>query len=300
MSEPDVPGGRASLHRSPAGQSRPSHPRLRRCSARPSSQSQSGTRPAPPTIAWPWPVSERPWVLSLPLPLHLLHSRPGTPLNRLRPLRVPNCTRRLLEPTRSCRDPRIPPLPRLLTGRALLGAFCASLLLALSLVHHLCFSLIGQLRLGIGRFPTDPAHPRLYDWREGRRSETGIGCLLRQSWPCWLRPLVLFFLEISTFPIGLADSMTETPSDKKNFNWAEICQHSALIGVNHCPSKGSVGFMGVRGHDHPLQFAPAAAGRLTASLFHLLWSCGGFTPPQRQKASVSPVRRARGVLSRWG
>lgn len=32
---------------------------------------------------------------------------PGTPLNRIRPLRVPNRTRRLLEPTRSCRDPRV-------------------------------------------------------------------------------------------------------------------------------------------------------------------------------------------------
>lgn len=33
---------------------------------------------------------------------------PGTPLNRIRPLRVPNRTRRLLEPTRSCRDPQVP------------------------------------------------------------------------------------------------------------------------------------------------------------------------------------------------
>lgn len=159
MNGPDVPRGRASLHSSLAGQSRPSHPRLRRCSARPSPQSQSGTHSAPPTVAWPRPVSERPWGLSLPLPLHLLHSRPGTPWNTLRPLRAANCTRRLLEPTRSCRDPRIPPPPRLLTGRGLPGAFCASLVLALSLVHHLCFSLIGQSHLGIGRFPTRPAHP---------------------------------------------------------------------------------------------------------------------------------------------
>lgn len=69
----------------------------------------------------------------------------GTPLNRLSPLRVHNRTRRLLEPTRSCRDPRIPPLPLLLTGRTPLRTFCASLLLALFLVHHPQFSLIGQL-----------------------------------------------------------------------------------------------------------------------------------------------------------
>ena len=188
-------------------------------------------------------------------------------MNRLRRLRVPNRTRRLLEPTRSCRDPQIPPLPRRLTGRFPLGGFLrfptigsksspSSLLLS----HWTVGRVLPPPRFETGRCSESPTHHILYDWGEGRTSATPIGHLSRQSWPRWPRPLVLFFLEISTSPIGLTDSVTEPPSDLKKFQLVGGCRHFALVGLNCCPSKSRVGFlqhrwlMGVRGHRPPLQW----------------------------------------------
>ncbi|XP_059739073.1 proline-rich protein 36-like isoform X1 [Bos taurus] len=221
--------------RPPAAALTPSpSPRLRRPRPPPRPQ-QSGARPAPPPAAQPWRVPERPRAAARPSPFTCSIARSGTPLNRLRRLRVPNRTRRLLEPTRSCRDPQIPPLPRRLTGRFPLGGFLwfppiglksspSSLLLS----HWTVGRVLPPPRFETGRCSESPTHHVLYDWREGRTSATPIGHLARQSWPRWPRPLVLFFLEISTSPIGLTDSVTAPPSDLKNFNWSSFPASGSL------------------------------------------------------------------------
>lgn len=221
------PGPGYTAHLPPGGP-RPSRPRLPSCSTGPRPPPRpsrwAGARPAPLLHSRPGVglCPSGPGASVRPSPFTCSIARPGTQLNRLRQLRVPNRTRRLLEPTRSCRDPRIPPLPRLLTGRAPRGGFLFFPTIGLKSSPSsllLCHWAVGSNpsalpppRLRIGLFPTSTAHPRLHDWREGRPSATGIGCLVRQSWPRWPRPLVLFFLEISTFPIGLTDSVRDPPS----------------------------------------------------------------------------------------
>lgn len=201
-------------------------PRLRRPSRPrpPPRPQQSGARPAPPPAAGPWRVPERPRASARPSPFTCSIARSGTPLNRLRRLRVPNRTRRLLEPTRSCRDPQIPPLPRRLTGRSPLDGFLRFPTIGLKsspsyllLSHWTVRRVLPPPRFETGRCSESPTHHILYDWREGRTSAAPIGYLARQSWPRWPRPLVLFFLEISTSPIGLTSSVTEPPSDLKKF-----------------------------------------------------------------------------------
>lgn len=63
--------------------------------------------PAPDHSLLPANRPELPRSPRRPSPFTCSIAWPGTPLNRIRPLRVPNRTRRLLEPTRSCRDPRV-------------------------------------------------------------------------------------------------------------------------------------------------------------------------------------------------
>lgn len=120
-----------------------------------------------------------------PSPLTCSIAWPGTPLNRIRPLRVPNRTRRLLEPTRSCRDPQVPapslPAHWLSASRGLY----APLLLALSPVNHLGFSFIGSLRSsrqpcllctsGLGTPQQAPPMSGLGEFREERALTTRIG-----------------------------------------------------------------------------------------------------------------------------
>lgn len=84
-------GARHSPLTRPAAASRP----RRGCAARPP-RFLPAARPALPQ----GPGRPSPFTCSI--------AWPGTPLNRIRPLRVPNRTRRLLEPTRSCRDPQVP------------------------------------------------------------------------------------------------------------------------------------------------------------------------------------------------
>lgn len=120
---------------------------------------------------------KRPRASARPSPFTCSIARPGTQLNRLRPLRVPNRTRRLLEPTRSCRDPQIPPLPLWLTGRAPLGVFLSFSTIGLKsspssllLSHWTIWRTLPPPHLGIGRSPKSSAHHKLYDWREGQTS----------------------------------------------------------------------------------------------------------------------------------